>query len=502
MSAVLLLAVFDAGAKDLRTKEQRLYDIQLRKSQWKVDNAKLDMEIKLSDYEEIQDLFNQKIGTLDGLNEARRKSQQARLKYDHAVIDLESRRLSFLRDATHISIIEAKKYKTPEGYRKVEITLENASNLNQAASLNPDKSLDQVRDLLEIQNVQVSLRQRDNLIIGEPYEVLVPSLKLGARRTLIFRLLNDRESVKLSLTLRDNQRKDVRIVLRKESLQDIPTINSVQFSQEGDLNSKVDFDIILERLAEDEKTFRLAVVNLPSEIDFAFLDKATNASLTQVKFSEQVTRQQLELEIQIPEKLSRHFVDQTVEFYVFVTDAEGFQQISKLNKKYGTKRMELEDINTVKGNKERFELVPRGKGALETIIANRYQEIKVGEEVTVRIDLLNTGTLEVADSHMILTAPLDWTYEVVPDTIARIIPGEKEPVNITFVPPEEMGVGEYGIRVEAAGYVGVEKVEAPEKDLTIRVEARASVIRNALIIGAVITLVVGVAVASIKVSRR
>ena len=293
-----------------------------------------------------------------------------------------------------------------------------------------------------------------------------------------------------------------RIVLRKESLQDIPTINSVQFSQEGELNSSVRYDLILERLAEDEKTFRLAVVNLPAQIDFKFLDQATNASLTQVKFSEESTRQQLELEIEIPEKLNRAFVDQTIEFYVFITDQEGFKQIGDLNRKYGSKSKPLEAINTVKGNKERFELVPRGQGELETIIANRYQEVKIGEEVTVRVELLNPGTLEVEGVHLVLTPPLGWTYSATPDTIPKIEPADKEPINITLYPPDDLGVSEYDVRIEAVGFVGNEKIEAQEKDITVRVEARADIVTNALIIGFVIALVIGVAYGSIKASRR
>ena len=53
--------------KDLRTKEQRLYEIQLREAQWQVDNAKLDMETRLSDYKENKDLFDQRLRTLDEL---------------------------------------------------------------------------------------------------------------------------------------------------------------------------------------------------------------------------------------------------------------------------------------------------------------------------------------------------------------------------------------------------------------------------------------------------
>ena len=499
---IALCAVASAQNKDLRTKEQRLYEIQLREAQWQVDNAKLEMETQLSNYEENKDLFEQSIRTLDEVNRYQRDYQRAKLAYDRAVIALEETQLSFLRQATHIAILEAKKYRTPEGYRKVEITIANASNLDQAMSLNPDRTAAEVKALLEIQNVHVTIERNDNLIVGDPYEHLIPSLKLDEQVVLIFRLLSDLDAVTVALTAQNGDRDEFPIVLRKESLQDIPTINSVQFSQEGDLNSRVRYDLILERLAEDEKTFRLAVVNLPREIDFAFLDNATNASLTQLKFSEEVTRQQLELELQIPEKLSRRFVDQTVEFYVFITDQEGFLQISELNRKYGNKPMELEDINTVTGNKERFELIPRGKGALETIIANRYQEIKVDEQVTIRVDLLNTGTLEVEEAHLAILPPLGWTHSATPDTIALILPGEKEPITITLYPPEGMGVSEYDVRVEAAGFVGNEKVEAQEKDITIRVEARANILRNALIIGGVIALVVGVAITSIRVSRR
>ena len=488
--------------RDLRTKEQRLYAIQLLQARWKVKSAKLDMETKQSDYEENKDLFDQNIRTLEELNNFYRAYQKAKLAFDQAEIALKETQLSFLRDATHISIREARKYRTPGGYRHVEVTIENASDLNRAILLLPGKTPEELRALLNIQSIKVSIENGNGLIIGDPYEVLIQSLPLEERKTLTFRLLDDVDDIVVVMTTLDGQRTTFYIVMRKESQQDIPTINSVQFSQEGDLNSRVRFDLILERLAEDEKTFRLAVVNLPAEIDFAFLDQATNASLTQVKFSEEVTRQQLELELQIPEKLSRRYVDQTIEFYVFVTDMEGFQQISELNRRSGNKPAQLEDINTVKGSKERFELIPRGKGALETIIANRYQEIKIGEEVSVRVDLLNTGTLEVEDVHLILTPPLDWTYVTVPDTLSRILPGEKEPVNITLTPPDGLGVSEYDVRVEAAGYVGEEKVEAQEKDITIRVEARANILRNALIIGGVIALVIGVAVGSIKVSRR
>ena len=487
---------------DLRTKEQRLYDIKLRRASWEVERRRLEMTNKQTEYDAISALYEEKIETLDRLNSSRRAFQQAEMRFQEAQFEKERTRLEFLRDATHVAIVEARKYRTLDGRRQVDIRLRNASQLDQAMSLNPERSETQVRPLLEIQGLRVSLTNSFGTIIAEPYEKLVESLPLGDEVNLTYRLLNDDDELAVNLTFIDEYQEDRSIVLRRESTQDLPTVNSVQFSQEGNLNERIRYDLILERLAEDEKTFRLALVNLPREITPAFIDPSTNASLTQVKFSEQVTRQQLELELQIPEKLSRRYVDQTLEFYVFVTDTDGFKRIGELNRTHGSQPIPLEEVNTIPGSRERFELIPRGRGALETIIANRYQEIRTGEEVTVRVDLYNTGTLEVRRAHLVLTPPLDWTWSSQPETIDVIVPAEKEPVNITLVPPEGIGVSEYDVRIEAVAYEGEERVEAQEKDITIRVEERADVIRNALIIGAVIALVIGVAVGSIKVSRR
>lgn len=488
-------------AQDLRTKEQRLYEIQLRQAQWKVDAAKLEMETRLSDYEESKDLFEQNIRTLDELYSYQRAYQKAKLAYDQAVIALEETRLSFLRDATHVAIVEARKYRTPDGFRQVEITLENGSNLNQAMSLNPDKSREEVSALLEMRNLKVSLESSSqSIVIGAPYEQPIEALALGERLQLTFRLLKDEDAVVVVLESLDGQRSTFHIVLRKDALQDAPTINSVQFSQEGDLNSRIRYGLIVERLALDEKTFRLAVLNLPSEIDYAFIDPSTNANLSQIKFSEETTQLQLELELQIPEKLSRQFVDQVLEFYVFISDANGYRAVEQLASMGNG--ISMADLMMLEGSGERFELIPRGRGALETQLATRYWEISSGEQVAARVELLNNGTLAVEDVHLILTPPLDWTYTCSPDTIKQITPGEKIVVDVQLMPPDTQVVGEYDVRIEAKGHVDGERVEASEKDITVRIMAQADLGQSALILIGVLALVIGAAVVSIKASRR
>ena len=341
----------------------------------------------------------------------------------------------------------------------------------------------------------------EGLIVGEPYEIIVPSLKLGEQKSLTFRLLQDLEEVGVVMSFLDTRR-TTSIVLRKEALEDIPTINSGQFSQEGSLGSRVTFDIILERLAEEEKTFRLVVINLPQEFDFSFIDPTTQASLNQVKFTQETTKQSLDLAIAIPEKLSRELVDQTIEFYVFVTDAEAFKAIGELRRQHGDKPFELDDINRIEGNKVMLELIPRGEGELEVLVVKTYEEIKTGQKAVVRVDLFNTGTLPVEQVQTLMTLPYQWEAQVSPPSIQQIEPGEKEPIHITVIPPKELGVGEYDLYVEASGMVGSDKVEAEEKNITVRVAARANIVGNALLIAGLMLLVVGIAVVSIRVSRR
>ena len=286
--------------------------------------------------------------------------------------------------------------------------------------------------------------------------MIIPSLKLGAQKTLTFRLLRDSPRVGVRMKFLDKERV-MSIVLKKEALQDVPTINSAQFSQEGDLGTKVRFDIMLERLSEEEKTFRLVVINLPREIDYAFVDPNTDAKLSQVKFTEETPKQRLNLVLTIPEKLSRERVDRTIKLYVFVTEASELAAINALRKQHGDEPIPRDDVEKIKGNQVALELIPRGVGELELIISNRYQEIQMGQDVTIRVDIHNKGTMTVQNVKAVVDPPYEWQAEVSPILIKEVAPGEKSPVIIKMMPPQELSVGEYDVQVEAQGEVGNEK---------------------------------------------
>lgn len=388
--------------------------------------------------------------------------------------------LDIQKDIPHISVLEAKKYKTDDGKRMVEVTLENTSGL-------------------EIPNIIVSLKM-ETLIVGVPYEIFIPALGCKEKKTLSYQLLKESDEVTIEMQFLNKSYASTVYLTRVG--QELPSINSAQFAQEGTLGSKVNFNINMERLAGEEKNFRLVVLNLPRQLDFSFIDSTTKAQVNQVKFSEQITTQSLNLEIAIPEKLDQEFIDKAIEFYAFVIESSAFASINALHEKYGSNPIELEDINKINGNKVRLELIPKGKGELEVVISNRYQEIKVGEKTTMRVAIYNSGTLSLINVKTEVDLPYEWQAEVKPNLIKEISPGDKEPINITVIPPKDIGIGEYDINVKGVGEVGNEKIESKEKDIIIRIGTKANILGNIILIGILIILVVGIAIASIKISRR
>jgi len=65
-----------------------------------------------------------------------------------------------------------------------------------------------------------------------------------------------------------------------------------------------------------------------------------------------------------------------------------------------------------------------------------------------------------------------------------------------------VAVGEFVVKVESEGYCGVEVIEATAKDFTVRVVASGNLTGTVLLVVVLIALVLGIAVASVKISRR
>ena len=493
---LLLVGAVPLAAQTL-TKEQKLSKLRLQEGLLLLAERRESLQSHREELQATRELFDQGFVALQKYNQTLNRFEQARLNFEDAEIRLEKVKLNLLKNATHIVVDQARKYKTADGKSMVDLTLGNESDIRDALLVDESLSEEELRILLKIENIYVSLRYGP--IVGEPYEVRIPSLAVGERHSLTFRLLADEKAVFVDLSYLD-LKESKPVILKKGSLQDLPSINSSQFSQEGELNQSVSFGLTLQRLSDDERNFALAAVGLPQRIDYSFNNGG--AKVNQVKFDENTSKVQLQLQLDIPEKLAERFIGRTRAFFALVTQPSEYAQINALRARYGDDPIPETDIEALKSNYVKLELIPKGIGELEVLVSNRYQEIKIDEELHIRVEFLNRGTVAVQNIKAVLDLPYDWEEEVDPTLIKILHPGGRAAVNITARPPYDIAVGDYEIGIEAQGQVGTENIESLEKNITVRVGARSNVAGNTILIGILVLLVCGIGLASVKISRR
>ena len=422
------------------TRDEELYLLDARQAQLDLDQARTEMEKAKVELEETKTLFDEKLVTVDKLNQAKQKHERAILKHEQAKIELEKKRLEFLKDATRIALVDAKKFRNEDGEIIASVTLRNDSDINKARiAMEGGEQLSDKRltSLLKVRNVIVTLRGEAEIktgsgpgerrfssgkaIVGDPFRRIVPELSYGKEVVLEYRLLKkDIENITVSVEVLGTQ-KDYDVFLKKESQQDMPVISSTQYSQIGQLGTKILYDIELERLAKTEQSFALVVLNLPPEIPVAFLDPTSKAMLTQVKFTEELSRLSLYFEVSLPEKLNQKWIDASMSFYVMVTRQSELKAIFEVRKKHGG-NIPPEEVAKLKGEKVELILIPRGVGKLEILVPNLYKAIEQGDPLTIKFNVMNSGTLALRRVAPELDLPIEWEAELVPSE-AVAVPG-------------------------------------------------------------------------------
>ena len=501
ISVLIILALAGVGSaaeQPSLTKEQKMNKLRLEDRQLLLEQERRNLETYRSELETTRELFEQGFIAVQRYNQTLNKFQEAKLDFEEAQIELDNTKLNLLEDATHILVLEARRYKTDDGKAMVDLTLKNASDTRDAMLADASLGAAEVRSLLKVDNIFVSLKF-NGPIIGEPYEKRIPSLAVGESKLMTFRLLQDVGSVMVEISYLD-QLKKIPIILKKGGQQDLPSINSSQFSQEGELNSDVTFGLTLERLSDEEQSFSLAVAGLPQRIDYAF--ENGGAKVNQVKFDEILSKIRVGLVLEIPEKLDRRYVGRTRTFFAMVTQPTQYGKINTLKAKYGDNAIPEAEIKALENEYVKLQLIPKGVGKLEVLVANRYQEIQVGDELHIRVDFLNRGSVAVQNIKAKLDLAYEWESKVEPTIIKLLEPDQRSPIQIVATPPSDIAVGEYELGIEAQGQVGNENIESLEKNISVRIGARSNIAGNTILIGVLVLLVLGIGVASIKISRR
>jgi hypothetical protein len=493
------------------TRTELLNELRLRSALVDLENAKDAHDRYESEYRDAERLIKQNIIAQKDLDDAWSRYNQAKQVWKQAEIKLEETKLNFLANATHITIMEAKKYYDRENKRMLDLVLKNTSNLAQAESalgLGEDETNtegrwedpNQIRALLDIENIIVSIVSKASSI-GKPYEEILPVLPYGGQEKLTFELLTDVVEVGVKLSYLD-QSVTEQVYLEKESLQAIPTVISAQFSQEGQLGTMIQYSLGLEMLVTSDRSFSLLVTNLPPQISYSFIESEGTARLTSVRFTEEVSKHDLALALFIPQTLSVEMIDQPIDFQAWVVTTEQAEMLNGLSKQYANQTIPIEELDSIKAGRADLGLIPKGAGLLDILINNAWAEVNPQQDVQFDAELHNDGSLSLFDIIPEITSPIGWTAEVSPKSIKRLLPAEKLRIQIHLRSSDDVDVGEYESILEARGQSGGEVVEALERRLKIRVSAKVSMMTTLMLIGGLVVVVGGIVFVGVKLSRR
>ena len=401
-------------------------------------------------------------------------------------------------DTRHISILSAKKFRI-ENQMMVTIQLKNTSTTEAMPS---NATPEEIAAANEIRSIYVSLLDAvDSTNIVKPYEEKIPVLGYNETVDLTFQLQKDVDSLKVSMKYPELAEPDMRLIyLQKESALDVVNVSSLRFSQEGNLGSSVTYDLTLDRLAETENTFQLRVINLLNRLSFEFQDPETKSRQSQVKFTQEQSKRNLSLIVYLPEELDATYLDNTLEFYVAVVDETEANELGGINN-----RLDLPDekIASIQGGVERFELIPKGVPEIEVSVQNAFQTIKIGEQVNMTAKLKNIGTRDLIDLRMIVDVNPDWKYTVTPnEVIGSLQRNEEKEIQLTLNPPEDISVGEYQAKLTAEVTVDNREFEARDRSITILIESKSQLSITTMLVGALILIMIGIVIVTVRISRR
>jgi hypothetical protein len=479
-------------------EQRRLLDVRRRQ---------IDLRAARSELRRSQELFAEGLLSRAALDTAEAAVQTAQLSYQEAV-------LSLLNLQPRLSVREAVKYQAADGRRFVRLTVENLTPTfddSQFKLLNNFEGADPIPEELrrrDIRDIFISLKDSGRAdtataeqavrgtTIALPYEVHIPSLGYGDSKTLQFQLLRDVNTVVVASAYK-GQTQEIDIHLQQAETTNVVGITSTQASQEADLASQATFDLRLERSSVDVRQFQLRVVNLPKQIAYSFLDPSTQARLSQVSFQAGVNAQPLGLRLFLPERSDDQVrIDQPLEFWALVmTDAQA--DAFRADRLYTASEIQASRVGQV-----RLAIMPRGVGKIEVSAPSLFSEIQTGESVQTTMVLRNTGTRRIDNTKLSTDAPLNWRVEVTPNIVPALEINRETPIQLRIVPPADVPVGDYEVRVKSESYAYNRQVPSEDKIYRVSVKARANLWATLGLVAALAALILGIIYGGMKLTRR
>jgi hypothetical protein len=454
--------------------------------------AKEAFEIARDAHERNKTLFEQGVVPKNELDNSRRALSEAEVNFQQSL-------LAVLFEQQYVAVLAAVKSQSPSGDKQVRLRLENTSGGGaEFRHLLPldDELFESLRPEV-VHDVYVSLANDDGAIISQPYESKIEELRYGTPVDLVFDLLDDVDTVTVNLAYGQSAQRTVKIFLQKDASEDRVAVQSEQFAQEVELGSSASFDLTLELFSGISDTFKLQVVNLPPQINRYFLDPASQARMSQMKFTESNRTRGAALRVSLPDRPSDEVtMDRVIPFHVLAIPRDRLDSMD-IEEPLTEEEIAALDVGSV-----RLELVPRGVGKLLVRVPQMFYSIEPGETAEVSLDLVNDGTRRLDNVEVIAEPPHRWDKQIEPSMISSIAVGKENKVVLRFDPPDDIAPGRYEVRIRSSSFSDDQPIEGEDKTLSIEIRPQVTVLVPALLSLALLGLVGGVVFAGVRLSRR
>ena len=455
--------------------------------------ARAAYEAARSNFMKMENLYGEELISEQELIEAKNRFSDAEVNYQQST-------LAVLFESQYISVVSAVKYQSKNNKKMIRLTLANTSgsaefkqfiNFEDAIfrSLQPDV----------VHDVYVSLLNDDNAIISQPYEAKIEQLLYGKPVSLHFSLLQDLDMVTVNLVYGNGTQRSPKIFLQKDESANRVIVQSRQFSQEVQLGASASFDLTLELFSGRTNTYKLEVVNLPSQINSYFIDPQSNARLSQFKFTGQTNTRRAALEVYLPDRPSDEvIINHPLPFYILIIPTSDRDLIQSLKKKSWSES----EIKQLQVGYTKLELIPTGLGKLFVRAPQLYYSADPGETITAKINLKNEGSRSLANIDLEVDLPLKWKKEINPAAIASLDINHEQMVDIRLQPPPDVTPGKYEVRIKTYSLSDDQPVRGEEKTLTIEIHSDTNLIGTLIIIMLILGTITAIVVIGIRLTRR
>jgi uncharacterized membrane protein len=291
----------------------------------------------------------------------------------------------------------------------------------------------------------------------------------------------------------------LKILLQKDNSVNKVVVQSQQFSQEAELGKTASYGLTLELFGGVNTSFSLVVVNLPLQINRFFRDAATQARLSQIKFTESVNTMRASLEVSLPDRPTDEVtMDRAIPFFIMIIPADRSADFKDIETKTWTE----EQIRKLNVGYVKLELMPRGRGRLLVRARQLYFTVGTGEEVVMTMDLVNEGTRRLDNVKVDADLPMNWTKKIEPAVIPTLGINEEQRVTLTAVPPAGTAPGRYEMRLRTSGLSESLPVNAEDKTVTVEIQEDANIFGTVLLVLAILGIIGGIVVFGIRMSKK